>query len=166
MYLYLFDISEHEWQDTAGMGNVDNAKEDSETMTLQSDASTFPFLILAFGIIFFLVLGISISYAKSRDLFNPQEKSRKNTRRSKEIIDYSINNNLLIQLISGDEEESELVKTFQLTSITEDFLHRIDLLGWEDERQKARFIREMLALTPEERDDIIDYMLEKSRKEN
>ena len=55
---------------------------------------------------------------------------------------------------------------YELDSITLDFFHKVDSFQWDDEKQKVEFISEMLALTPEERDDIINYMIEKSNKNN
>ena len=73
-----------------------------------------------------------------------------------------VNNDTLLELI---DMEGELDK-FELNLISEDYLNKVDSLKWEDEGQKVEFIFEMLTLTPEERDDIINYMIEKSNKNN
>ncbi len=144
------------------------------------------YLALGFVIILFLVLSISITYAKRRNLFKPLESIKelprgsishpikkngyltRNIKTSKECINDFTKNEILLPLVSEKltEDELERSRTLELTSISDNFLHKVDDINWEDELQKARFIREMLALTPEEREEIIDYMLEKSRKEN
>ena len=78
------------------------------------------------------------------------------------ILNGTINNKNLLKSI----EEARDLKKFELSSISPDFLNKVDKFKWDNERQKVEFIKEMFALTPEERDDIINYMIEKSNKDD
>ncbi|MHA1658751.1 MAG: hypothetical protein ACTSUT_06475, partial [Promethearchaeota archaeon] len=55
---------------------------------------------------------------------------------------------------------------FELTAISDNFLKKIDKFNWKNEDEKFKFIKEMLALIPEERKDILGYMLKKSGKDS
>lgn len=83
----------------------------------------------------------------------------KKVKPAKEIIKEVIKNETLLKLV----EEGKSLKDNELSSISEDYLKKVDKIPWESEDEKIDFITEMLSLTPEERDDIIDYMLEKSK---
>ena len=48
-----------------------------------------------------------------------------------------------------------------LTAISEDFLETINTFDWEYD-EKEEFIKELLALTPKERKEILDEMKEKT----
>lgn len=123
-----------------------------------------------------LVLGVAIAYAiNSRNLLYAPQKdfkkrpnvaisySRNNlspslTRNSKDILSKIQNSHRLNQIIN----EEKFDNSTELTILTEDIIKKIEKINWEDEDQKTQFLVEILALTPEEREDIIDYMLEKS----
>ncbi|MFX0139853.1 MAG: nitrous oxide reductase family maturation protein NosD [Candidatus Hodarchaeota archaeon] len=99
------------------------------------------------------------------DKFNLEKIS---VRTSNNIIDNIVHNQLLYQLYEKEQFESniDLFKKFELTSISDDILKKIDEIDWENDNEKESFIHELLALTPEERDEIVDYMLKKSKNNN
>jgi len=86
--------------------------------------------------------------------------------KSQKLKDYIENKNLFRVEKEQFESNIDLFKKFELTSISDDILKRIDDINWKNESEKEPFIHELLALTPEERDDIVDYMLKKSKSKN
>ncbi|MFX1340497.1 MAG: hypothetical protein ACFFDK_17950 [Promethearchaeota archaeon] len=100
-------------------------------------------------------------YAPTEEEFHDEEiKTIRNIKSGTEILNETINNSYLLDSI---EQDKDLGK-FELSSISSDFLTTVDKFKWDYETQKAEFIKEMLTLTPEEREDIINYMNQKSGK--
>ena len=137
------------------------------------------FLSINFSLISILVIGIimllsfsSIMLYKAKRKYNFNLKNNENQserfqavkklKSSTDIVDKTINNTNLINTI----EEGKDLSKFELSSISTDFLSKVDKFKWNQENQKEQFIQEMLTLTPEERDDIIKYMGEKSKNDN
>lgn len=137
------------------------------------------FLSINFSLISILVIGIimllsfsSIMLYKAKRKYNFNLKNNeyqserfqavKKLKSSTDIVDEIINNTNLINSI----EEGKDLSKFELSSISTDFLSKVDKFKWNQENQKEQFIQEMLTLTPEERDDIIKYMGEKSKNDN
>ncbi len=127
--------------------------------------------ILIIGIIMLLSFSSIMLYkAKRRHIFNPKNQEFqteriqgvKKLKASVDIVDETINNT---KLLNSVEEGKDLSK-FELNSISTDFFNRVDKFKWSQENQKVQFIKEMLTLTPEERDDIINYMGEKSKDDD
>ncbi|MFX0105699.1 MAG: hypothetical protein ACFE75_09425, partial [Candidatus Hodarchaeota archaeon] len=85
---------------------------------------------------------------------------------SKEILSNLTNRDLLLQIF--DENITEKKRTYlekiELTIVSEKFLNKVDALGLKGD-MKIRFIKEMLALTPKERDEIINNILDKLDKD-
>ena len=96
---------------------------------------------------------VAISYSR-----NGQSHSL--IKNSHDILSELQNSQRLTQII----DEENLEDLTELTLLTKDIIKKIDQINWEDENQKKEFIIEILALTPEEREEIIDYMLIKSRE--
>ena len=136
-----------------------------------------PIILVLIGIIIFLSItsmltyryrkthtSLPIEYKKYERVSAKEVQSIKKIKYATKILNDLINNDSLLDLINY-EGESNLNKV-ELNMISENFLHKVDTLKWDDENQKIEFIKEMLALTPEERDDILSYMIEKSNKNN
>jgi hypothetical protein len=85
---------------------------------------------------------------------------------SKEILDNIINKRLLLQIFNDLQPKQEIsgLENVKLSLITEEFLDKIDKIGF-DENDKIEFIREMLCLTPKERQEIINNILNKIKSE-
>jgi len=94
------------------------------------------------------------------------EMTPKRLKSSKMIIADEISNKDILSVIEGYPIKNSINSTniSYLTSVKDDILKKIDNFDWQNEREKVQFIKEILALTPEEREDIIDYMLKKSKK--
>ncbi len=140
-------------------------------------------LIIIFGLIFSLSTILSSHLKQSRlKEYRPKEKRKpksiqkiessnryKNSiKSSRELLDENTDNRALLEQLKTQEsqENIELKKKIELTSISEDFLKRVDKFKWKNEGGKLQFIREMLTLTPEEREDILDYMFQKAEKKD
>ena len=57
------------------------------------------------------------------------------------------------------------LESIKLTTFTEKFLNKVDALGLKG-INKINFIREMIALSPKEREEIITNILDKIAKKN
>ncbi|MHA2122836.1 MAG: hypothetical protein ACW990_16685, partial [Promethearchaeota archaeon] len=82
---------------------------------------------------------------------------------SKEILSDLINNDLLVQILDENisaKKRSQLEK-LELTIVSETFLNKVDALGLKGDT-KIKFINEMLALSPKEREEIINNILDKN----
>ncbi|MFX1378907.1 MAG: hypothetical protein ACFFA4_07410 [Promethearchaeota archaeon] len=84
---------------------------------------------------------------------------------SKEILSNLTNRDLLLQIF--DENITIKKRTYlekiELTIVSEKFLNKVDAIGLKGD-MKIKFIKEMLALTPKERDEIINNILDKLDK--
>jgi len=94
---------------------------------------------------------VAISYSKNNKFHLP-------IKTSKEILSEIQNSERLIQAI----DEEELNEKIEMTLLSDNIIKKIDIFDWKDEPRKMKFIKEVIALTPEDREDIIEYMLEKS----
>lgn len=132
-------------------------------------------IILIIGIVFILSITAIVRYReKKRLIFRPPSEhisydekdedfqSIKKPKNAREIINELINNEDILDWINQEKD----LKKFELSSISTDFLNKVDIFRWTDLTQKIQFIKEMLALTPKERDDVISYMMERSKKED
>ncbi len=119
----------------------------------------------------------AISYVKKDNHINAEEdfeiKSagkdfRKTIELSAELIKEFGSKIALIQNIEGRKDFKNLnnEEELELTALSDDFLFKVDKIPWENEEQKKEFIKEMLALTPRERDDILGYIDSNSIKNN
>lgn len=61
-----------------------------------------------------------------------------------------------------DSENIEKLKEIDLTVINEDYLKRVDSFEWLNKDEKWFFLNEMLALTPQEREQILQRMEKRS----
>ena len=84
---------------------------------------------------------------------------------SKEILSNLTNRDLLLQIFDENitEKKRSYLEKIELTIVSEKFLNKVDALGLKGDI-KIRFIKEMLALTPKERDEIINNILDKIDK--
>lgn len=75
-----------------------------------------------------------------------------------------IDNSKLYDLFDGENiiEKISEPRGINVTLLSEDFFKKLEQLDWED-ADKQEFIKEMLTLTPEKRERILDEMIEKSR---
>ena len=75
-----------------------------------------------------------------------------------------IENSFLLERISRDEDEDNMAifRALNLTAISEELLAKIGQIEM-DEEDKQEFLKEILALPPDERDDFIEEILQKSR---
>jgi hypothetical protein len=75
------------------------------------------------------------------------------------------NRDLLLQVFDENitEKKRAYLEKIELTIVSEKFLNKVDALGLKGD-MKIRFIKEMLALTPKERDEIINNILDKLDK--
>ncbi|MFX1477096.1 MAG: hypothetical protein ACFFCI_03090 [Promethearchaeota archaeon] len=92
-----------------------------------------------------------------------RSKKSRNNKNFYDDTDYG----LAIHILRGDNAIEKLSKfnDLNITAMTEDFLERINKLEW-DENEKEEFIKEMLTLAPEERNKILDEMIQKSNERN
>jgi len=129
-------------------------------------------------IVIFASMGISARRDAKRDEFKPFPYIKVRSRRSisyarkknefdrsfppaKELVYNGYDNRELLKIIESDFDQ---LKTKELTVLSDDILNKIEQFDWEEETEKTQFINEIIALTPEEREDILDYMFKKSKK--
>ncbi|MFX1430701.1 MAG: hypothetical protein ACFFCY_11115 [Promethearchaeota archaeon] len=84
---------------------------------------------------------------------------------SKEILSDLTNRDLLLQIFDENITEKKRLhlEKIELTIVSEKFLNKVDAIGLKG-NMKIKFIKEMLALTPKERDEIINNILDKLDK--
>ncbi|MBN1216936.1 MAG: glycoside hydrolase family 9 protein [Candidatus Lokiarchaeota archaeon] len=72
-----------------------------------------------------------------------------------------LDNSRLIHIFEEEEllQRIDHFKDITITILEEDFLENIEKLDWDDDLEKKTFIKEMLVLTPDERQKIIKEML-------
>jgi len=72
-----------------------------------------------------------------------------------------LDNSRLIQIFEEEEllRRIDQFKDIRITILQEDFLENIEKLSWDNEYEKKEFIKEMLILSPNERQRIIKEML-------
>ncbi|MFW9829067.1 MAG: hypothetical protein ACFFEY_15935 [Candidatus Thorarchaeota archaeon] len=84
---------------------------------------------------------------------------------SKEILSNLTNRDLLLQIFDENItiKKRNYLEKIELTIVSEKFLNKVDAIGLKGD-MKIKFIKEMLALTPKERDEIINNILDKLDK--
>ncbi|MFX0072113.1 MAG: hypothetical protein ACFFAO_13575 [Candidatus Hermodarchaeota archaeon] len=138
-----------------------------------------PFLNIIYILATILIIGASIAassiYYRHRKnslptIFNDEKRKKtyslnKQVKSSGDILKESRIKGELLQIFEGDNmiENLSQLNDIDITSISGDFLYEIDQFDWED-NDKVEFIKEMLALTPKERSDILEQMKEKKSK--
>ncbi|MFX1329550.1 MAG: hypothetical protein ACFE91_15595 [Promethearchaeota archaeon] len=84
---------------------------------------------------------------------------------SKDILKNLIDKDLLLQIFDEKiplKKRTQLEK-IELTTVSEKFLKKVDALGLKGD-MKTNFIKEMLGLSPKEREEIINNILDKKEK--
>ena len=74
------------------------------------------------------------------------------------------NKRLLIQLKKTSSDKMPNIEDIKATALSEDFFKVINIFDWEED-DLVDFIREMIALTPEERDVVFKEMIDKSEQQ-
>ena len=82
---------------------------------------------------------------------------------SKEILNDLTNKDLLFQIfdVNITEKKRTQLEKIPLTLVSERFLNKVDAIGLKG-NMKISFIKEMLALSPKEREEIINSILDKN----
>ena len=92
-------------------------------------------------------------------MWKPKEKLTIKTKKKPQEFNYSDKNELLDLVIRENGlERLNLLRDIDFTILSEDFWKKLDKFDW-DENDKKEFILEMLALSPEERQNILDNMI-------
>ncbi len=80
-----------------------------------------------------------------------------------EIEEEPYDGKLALQILTMENsiEKLSLIKDINITVISEEFFEKLNRFNWEGV-DRSEFIMEMLALTPKERQSILDEMIEKS----
>ena len=106
---------------------------------------------------------------KTRDISPLFERVEKNYQSwlgpsAKEIMNTISNKKLLFSIFNKDKliDKRYWIEKIKLTTINIEFLRKIDALGF-DEYDKKEFVREMLALSPKERDEILVNIMSRRR---
>ena len=127
----------------------------------ESDFPLLPFiLILIIGAISASV-AYSVYYYGKHKVSTPTRTKR--VYREEDFIE-PYNGKLALQILEGENAIEELysIENINITSLTEDFLETINSFDW-DRNEKGLFIREMLSLSPFERDLMLRDMLKSSK---
>jgi hypothetical protein len=131
-----------------------------------------PFVIIIVIILIIAVISASVAYtvyhysSARLALENDNMRYRRKFRRREITQDNSTNIGDLNQVF---EKENVVENLFELgdlniTAISADFLEKLNQFEWEDD-EKNIFIKEMLSLTPGERDSILAKMLKRQNKQ-
>ena len=104
----------------------------------------------------------SIPHDNVQDIENVKIK-KSTIKTTQEIVNEAAENQELFYSVKNNQFETNfnLLKKSELTTISDILVKRIDELNWKSENDKEQFIYEILSLTPEEREEILDYMFEK-----
>ncbi len=73
--------------------------------------------------------------------------------------DFIYNNFIHIIKENSVLEKLDKLKDLNITLLEEDFIDKVNLFNWEDEGEKLTFIKEMLALSLDERKNIFYDMI-------
>jgi len=81
---------------------------------------------------------------------------------AKDILEDLSNKSLLLQIFDDlyPKYERFNLEQIKLTMVSEEFLNKVDQLGF-DEKNKAEFLKEMLALSQKERDEIVNNIFKR-----
>ena len=85
----------------------------------------------------------------------------KNVNFSSDRVDSLLNNKKILNQL---KEMSSTTEKIKLTALSQDFYKIISMFEWDDD-DLVDFIREMIALTPEERKSIFNEMINKSEQQ-
>ena len=143
----------------------DKSKEDSQEKV---DYSELIIISLSIGAVILSALSI-YHLNKKTNLFNFKHKKikkiskkpTKSSQRAKNIISEFDNKDLHLLFESERIPENfSFLKNIDLTILSDEFLNKVDKLGFKDD-EKADFLKEMLYFTQEERNNIIKDILGK-----
>ncbi len=151
-----------------------NSNDSTELPSLNSSYSPLnigmeSFYLILINIIIVLFISLSIlkivhqdynSFQSREFNLNNLQVNMKKILNSHEIIDDLIYTSQLMNSLTGDAAKSKLknLNQFKLTIISKEFMRRADALGWQDNEEKKLFIKEMVVLTPQERNDLLTKM--------
>ena len=62
--------------------------------------------------------------------------------------------------LNSTAEEFKNIKNIEITLLEEDFFKKVEQLDWDDDNEKETFVYEMLSLTPNDRQQILDEMMD------
>jgi hypothetical protein len=113
----------------------------------------------------FIIGAISASVAYSVYYYGKHKfPTKTNHKYREEDFIEPYNGKLALQILEGENaiEKLYLIKDINITSLTEDFIEIINRFDW-DRNEKGLFIREMLSLSPFERELMLRDMLKSSK---
>ena len=116
-------------------------------------------------ILIFIIGAISASVAYSVYYYGKHKfPTKTNHKYREEDFIEPYNGKLALQILEGENaiEKLYLIKDINITSLTEDFIEIINRFDW-DRNEKGLFIREMLSLSPFERELMLRDMLKSSK---
>ena len=96
------------------------------------------------------------------DIGGTFSKVKYDSKRLDSLLD---NKRLLLQLKEISSEKMSSIEDIKATALSEDFYKVINIFEWEED-DLVDFIREMISLTPEERDAVFKEMINKSEQQN
>lgn len=159
----------------AASDNDDDAESQANLWIINTNILILSLIII--GIISAaLIIGYRINHQYSHrfpslfdDNDNESEKIKNQNemvKSSKQIINNFIEKQNLFLAVKNVQFDSnfDLLKKSDLTSISDNILKKIDEFNWKDEIEKEQFIYEIISLTPNEREELIDYMLRKVKR--
>lgn len=133
-----------------------------EGLLISITESEFPLLPF---ILIFIIGAVSASVAYSV-YYHGKHKAPTKTKRVYREEDFiePYNGKLALQILEGENAIEKLysIENINITSLTEDFIETINRFDW-DRNEKRLFIREMLSLSPFERDLMLRDMLKSSK---
>lgn len=142
-------------------GESSEAMDNYEPSDMAAAYAPSPFLLYLalFLIVFIIASTISISHAVKHDLFSRQSFTPSNIKSSECLLDEILDQEKIIQKI-----ESSASSSIELATLSKSFLSRTNQFKWESNNQKSEFLREMLSLSPAERENVLNYMIEMDNK--
>jgi hypothetical protein len=151
-----------------------NAYTGAEATAMGSGFDLFLPILIASNFLIIVIGSLSVSkyWFKGQGfstLENNDEKKEmysEKIRCSKALIEDEIASIPLLKSVEEDQFKNKDILPYKLnlTAISDDFLKKIDKFNWKNENEKIQFINEMIALTPEEREEILNYMFKKVNK--
>jgi len=133
-----------------------------EGLLISITESDFPLNLI---ILIFIIGAVSASVAFSVYYYGKHKFPTKTNHkyRDEDFIE-PYNGQLALQILEGENaiEKLYLIKDINITSLSEDFIEIINRFDW-DRNEKGLFIREMLSLSPFERELMLRDMLKSSK---
>jgi len=133
-----------------------------EGLLIPITESDFPLNVF---ILIFIIGAVSASVAFSVYYYGKNKFPTKTNHldREEDFIE-PYNGQLALQILEGENaiEKLYLIKDINITSLSEDFIETINRFDW-DRNEKGLFIREMLSLSPFEREVMLRDMLKSSK---